>query len=80
MYIVGGGAYYEDLVSMFQEEFGKIMSVKVLPDPTLAATKGLAIYSKLQFENMNVLPVGIDIGKANTVVTILGEDNIGRIM
>jgi hypothetical protein len=80
MYIVGGGAYYEDLVSMFQEEFGKIMPVKVLPEPTLAAAKGYAIYSKLQSENMNVLPVGIDIGNANTVVAILGEDTIGRFM
>lgn len=74
MFIVGGGAYYSDLIAMFQQEFGKIMPIKVLPEPTLTASKGFAIYSKRQAETANVMPVGLDIGNANTVVTILQED------
>ena len=93
MYLVGGGALYQELVTCFEEEFGEFVTIEVYPEPEKCASQGYCLYSGLmaaeiqknsnsieQFdiENLSsvgedVLKVGIDIGNANTCVTILKE-------
>lgn len=75
--LVGGGAMYDELVEGFQAEFSQLMPVKVFPEPTLAAAKGFAIYSRRNAEGSNVNAVGLDIGNANTVVSIHKETSFG---
>jgi hypothetical protein len=76
MILTGGGALYTDLVEHFEKEFGNILSVKVQPDPTLSASQGFCIHSKTFAEGYNAIAVGIDIGNANTVVSV-NKDGMG---
>lgn len=85
MYLVGGGAYHQDLVNLFNEEFGEICTVAVFPTPDKCAALGYAIHSKemdkkdasdkdqftYSIDNKSKSYVGIDIGNANTYVTVL---------
>lgn len=75
--LVGGGALYDEMTEMFQSEFGQIMPVKVAAEPTLAAAKGFALYSRRAAEGSNVNAVGLDIGNANTVVSLHKEQTFG---
>jgi len=84
--LVGGGAYHQDLVNLFNEEFGETCTVTVFPSPERCASVGYAIHSRLMlngpsqpekdnlsynFENESTAYVGIDIGNANTYVSVL---------
>lgn len=84
--LVGGGAYHQDLVNLFSEEFGEICAVTVYPSPERCASVGYAIHSRqmmngsnqqakdnlsYNFENDSTACVGIDIGNANTYVSVL---------
>jgi len=69
--LVGGGANYTELQEMFTREFNGILDVKVQPEPALCAAKGYCIHSKATAEGYNAVSVGIDIGNANTVVSVL---------
>ena len=72
--LVGGGALYTELVNEFYEEFDGILSIVIPDDPLTMASRGYKINSqKIVKENelnRDVIPVGIDIGNANTVITI----------
>jgi hypothetical protein len=77
IYLVGGGAMYTDLVSLFKEEFDNILDVIILPEPYLCASEGYCLNSLSSSQSNNTLEsrdstayVGIDIGNSNTVVTV----------
>jgi len=80
MILAGGGALYEDIVSLFRREFEGILEVVVQPQPNTCASRGYAIHSHKHRADMdlNAKPVGIDIGNASTIVSIYGGgDSIG---
>ena len=83
--LAGGGAYCTDLIDLFNEEFGNICKISVASQPEFCASVGYAIYSKHSKKNQEnemgsdnfyfadnaVAYVGIDIGNANTCVSVL---------
>ncbi len=92
IYLVGGGAYYQDLVNLFEEEFKDVCNVNVFQNPDRCAAIGYAINSKQMSSSSNsgnstsykdddlsyglesvksTAYVGIDIGNANTYVSVL---------
>lgn len=86
--LVGGGAYHQELVNLFNEEFGGVCSVTIQSHPEKCASVGYALYSKYKNSQQesrdslsyhqdkdNVAYVGIDIGNANTCVSIISNDN-----
>ncbi len=85
--LVGGGANHKDLVELFRKEFGEIMTVTVFDSPEKCAATGYAIYSKLNHtiatregvfstdEKEKTAYLGIDIGNANTSVSICMEES-----
>ena len=86
MYIAGGGAYYQDLIDCFKEEFGDILTISVYPEPDKCASHGYCINSKLmaktKAENLDTIDpdaflknssqsaVGLDVGNANTCISV----------
>ena len=77
LYLVGGGAMYSELVTLFQKEFKDILDVIVYPEPFLAASEGYCLNSISLAKAENTLElkdstayVGIDLGNSNTVVTV----------
>ncbi len=86
MVLVGGGALYKELVALFQEEFGEFLTVIVADTPEKCASKGYALYSKLNHSTSNkdgiyssddserVVYLGLDIGNANTSVSIVSTN------
>lgn len=77
LYLVGGGAMYQELVNLFKEEFKDILEVVVLPEPYLLASEGYCLNSvnsskgNATLENRdNTVYIGIDVGNSNTVVTV----------
>jgi len=80
LYLVGGGAMYSELVSLFKEEFQDILDIIVYPEPYLCASEGYCLNSvgivpstnNLEMKE-NITYVGIDLGNSNTVVTIYNE-------
>lgn len=86
MYVVGGGALYPELVDCFRQEFNGIVSIEGYPEPDKCASHGYCLNSKQKISGAfksNVrnsddglvtrnpqLAVGLDIGNANTCVTI----------
>ncbi|HBG25239.1 MAG: hypothetical protein A2X17_01765 [Bacteroidetes bacterium GWF2_41_61] len=86
MILVGGGALHKDLVEMFNEEFGEICNISIFNAPEKCASIGYALYSKASVENKEgdgfsytpdseekVVYVGIDIGNANTCVSVISN-------
>ncbi len=81
MYLVGGGAMYNELVEFFKEEFSDVLDIIVLPEPHLSASKGYCQHSiKLAKNKINTIDdkgsytcVGLDLGNNNTVVTVNNE-------
>ncbi len=82
MVIVGGGAYNQELINLFNDEFGEVCSISVFSTPEICASIGYAIYSRQSDNNKNnndfassydaegCVHVGIDIGNANTCVSV----------
>ncbi len=75
--LVGGGALYEDLEALFKKEFDGVLEVQVQPEPSLCASKGYAIHSKINSEGINANPVGLDIGNATTVLSLYKDQKEG---
>jgi hypothetical protein len=83
MILVGGGAYNQELINLFNEEFGEICSISVFPTPERCASIGYAIFSKhtdneksgnefaSTYDAEGCVYIGIDIGNANTCVSVL---------
>ena len=78
IYLVGGGAFYSELVDLFKKEFQDILDVIVPPEPNLCAGIGYCINSLEQANKRNgfmeakneIAYVGVDLGNSNTVVVI----------
>lgn len=72
--LVGGGATYPELVDNFKREFDSFANVEVANEPMTASSRGYCIRSRNKGGNGSAA-VGIDIGNANTTVTIFEPDN-----
>lgn len=59
MYIAGGGAYYQDLLDCFNEEFGSILTIEVYAEPEKCASQGYCLYSAAKSE----AKADVDFGK-----------------
>jgi actin-like ATPase involved in cell morphogenesis len=69
LYLVGGGAYYEDLIAQFNQEFQDVVEVIVPNEPAGMATTGYCINS-IQLNNGDAsAAIGIDLGNATTIVS-----------
>lgn len=69
LYLVGGGAYYEDLIAQFNQEFQDVVEVIVPSEPAGMATTGYCINS-IQLNNGDAsAAIGIDLGNATTIVS-----------
>ena len=69
LYLVGGGAHYEDLLAQFNLEFQDVVEVIVPQDPAGMATTGYCINS-IQLNNGDAsAAIGIDLGNATTIVS-----------
>ncbi len=81
IYLVGGGAMYDELVNLFKAEFEGVLEVIVAPEPNLAASRGYCQHSvELAKKTVNALGdkssiacVGLDLGNNNTVVTVTND-------
>lgn len=71
LYLVGGGAYFSELTNLISEEFEGILSVEVPEEPEKMAVKGYSINTMKQ--NSEGIPVGIDMGNANTLVAVMDQ-------
>ncbi len=69
MYITGGGALYPDLIDNFYTEFGEIVDIEVVENPLTLASEGFFLNS-LEKKDVLEIPVGLDIGNSNTVLTV----------
>lgn len=72
LYLVGGGAYYSELTNMISQEFEGILNVEIPEDPEQMAVKGYSINTYKQ--GSEGVPVGIDMGNANTLVATMDEE------
>lgn len=78
LYLVGGGAFYPELVDQFKKEFNNILDIIVYPEPHLCAGIGYCLnsiekYKEAQGNSENfedIAYVGIDLGNSNTVVVV----------
>lgn len=69
IYLMGGGAFYPELVEAFKEEFDGAIPVEVAPEPEKLASIGY-LYNSLRISDKSPKRcVGLDIGNATTVVS-----------
>ena len=69
LYLVGGGAYYNELTDLIKSEFDGILNVIVPDNPHTMAVRGYCINTAKQVEDD--VAVGIDLGNANTLVGVM---------
>ena len=74
MYVGGGGALFDDLVDAFKDEFGNVLSLQVVPNPATFISQGYALHSAEVNGGARRRAVGLDIGNANTVITLFDEE------
>lgn len=70
MYLAGGGVLYGDLVGAFEEEFGDVLSLEVVPNPATHVSRGYALHAANTNGADTDHVVGLDLGNANTTVTL----------
>lgn len=81
--IAGGGALHKDIIDLFNQEFGEILTVHIYENPDKCAANGYALYSKTNYnlnmkENLystddpdDLVFLGMDLGNASTSVSII---------
>lgn len=69
IYILGGGAYYQDIIDAFNEEFRGIKPVEVAPDAEKLASIGYLYNSLRLAEEQYDKCAGIDLGNSSTIVS-----------
>lgn len=72
LYLVGGGANYEDLVEQFKNEFKDVLNIVIPTEPAAMASKGYCLHS-YEVNGDKSAAVGIDIGNATTIVTLFDD-------
>jgi hypothetical protein len=73
LYLVGGGAYFNELTNLITEEYDGILNIVVPDNPEQMAVTGYCLNSAMQFEDEGI-SVGIDMGNANTVVAVMNQE------
>lgn len=74
IYLMGGGAYYEELQEAFREEFNNIMPVEIAPEAENLASIGY-LYNSLRIsDNQRQACIGIDLGNSSTIVSMFESD------
>ncbi|MEM1095171.1 MAG: hypothetical protein AAGJ10_11265 [Bacteroidota bacterium] len=68
--LAGGGALYTDLYECFLEEFDGVLDVHVVDDALTLASAGYCARSASLAGASGSVPVGLDIGNAQTVVSL----------
>ena len=61
---------YRDLIECFEDEFEGILQIKVVDDPSTLAAEGYCIHSVEISGAGNKTAVGLDVGNAQTVLTV----------
>lgn len=69
--IAGGGSEYPELIDRFRSEFGEILEIEVADEPMTLASRGFCLRSVSLAGGNTGAAVGIDVGNAQTVVTIM---------
>lgn len=70
IYLMGGGAFYPELVDAFREDFDNSIPVQVAPEPEKLASIGY-LYNSLKISNKGFTrSIGLDIGNSTTVVSV----------
>ncbi len=72
LYLVGGGAMYEDLAEQFRTEFKDVLDLVIPDEPAAMASKGYCIHS-FETTGDKSMAVGLDIGNATTIVTLYAD-------
>jgi len=73
IYLLGGGAHYTELTDAVAEEFQGFIPVEVVPQPELIVSIGY-LYNSLRVSDNNPSRcIGIDIGNANTTISLFEE-------
>lgn len=73
MYIAGGGAHYDDIIKAFKDEFDEVLDVQVVPNPETFISQGFALHAEEHSSDPRQRAVGLDLGNANTVITLPEE-------
>ncbi|ATL49207.1 hypothetical protein COR50_19635 [Chitinophaga caeni] len=69
IYLLGGGAYYQELVEAFREEFAGFIDVEVAPDPENITSVGYLHNSVRISGNYPGKCAGIDLGNATSIIS-----------
>lgn len=77
MLLAGGGSHYSDLVDAFKEEFDGVLEVKQVDEPSTLASRGYCLRSMHLLGSNNGIAVGLDIGNAQTALTLDKDANVG---
>ncbi len=73
IYLVGGGAFYTEILDAFKEEFGDSIPVEVAPEPEKLASIGY-LYNSLRISDKYPGKcAGIDIGNSTTIASIFQD-------
>lgn len=70
LFVTGGGALYVPLIELLRDEFGASVQMTVAPEPLAVASLGYALLAR-KVAKPGTTAIGIDIGNANTCVTVL---------
>ncbi len=68
--LIGGGANYPELVDSFRREFDSFVNIEVAENPATVTSRGYCIRSRNKGGSA-AAAVGIDIGNANTTVSVI---------
>jgi len=71
--LIGGGAMYPELVDAFKQEFDSFANIEVANEPQTVTSRGYCIRST-DISGSTASAVGIDIGNANTAISIIEEN------
>jgi hypothetical protein len=70
IYLVGGGAHFEDLNAAFTQEFNELIKVETLSDSENIASIGY-LYNSLSLTNEDRQCIGLDLGNSTTIISFL---------
>ena len=76
IYLMGGGAYYPELVEAFKNEFNGSIQVEVAPEPEKLASIGYLYNSFRISDGKQQRSVGIDIGNSSTTVSVFQDKDL----
>jgi len=72
--LVGGGAYYRELVESFYDEFKGLLKIEIPDNPMEMASTGYCLHASQKIEYPGTRAVGLDIGNAHTCVSVKSSE------